>query len=118
MNDLISWVRLDFFNIPPDIFTSGKWEVEYYDHSRWNNWDEMQIDRLGVYRIRRPICANISHEEIMKPRYWKDDRGRWKRILAYHPECKFGKYVIDGDGRTANWFNNRESADIPPEVSE
>ena len=56
-----------------------------------------------------------THEEIMTPRYWKDNRGRWKQILAYHPDSEHGPYVIDGDGRNASWFINRESADIPPE---
>jgi len=56
-----------------------------------------------------------THEEIMAPRYWKDNRGRWKQILAYHPDSEHGPYVIDGDGRSASWFINRESADIPPE---
>jgi hypothetical protein len=72
---------------------------------------------------RPPFCRNEwhdqpkepTHEEIMAPRYWKDNRGRWKQILAYHPDSEHGPYVIDGDGRSASWFINRESADIPPE---
>jgi hypothetical protein len=81
---------------------SEDYEIELYmEHNGF---------RKVSYRKRQPKAP--SHEEIMKPRYWKFG-GAWCSIVEY----EMGRYRLsDRRWWSKDSFIGRESADIPPEA--
>ena len=83
---------------------SDNWEIKPYKIKRYNKLVGEQCDKPKA----------PTHEEILAPRFWKDDDGRWNTITGYYKDTyRFG-YGRDRLYMRPEYFINRESADMPP----
>jgi len=65
--------------------------------------------------IRKPEPKQPTHEEIMKPIWWRCEYTRWSKITRYAPGTKY-PYYINNKWLDRKWFISCESADIPSEA--
>ena len=121
------WKELEIDNLPPDILTGG-----YEFGFQLDNTEKDQITlsqypdpiviitriykRSDIYYYRKPEPKAPTHEEIMEPKYWKDDNGDWMTVTGYKPRLE--SYAVSNSVNSKNkrYFTGRESADIPPEA--
>ena len=121
------WKELEIGNLPSDILV-GDYEFAYF-----NGIDNEQLlesgDNIGKSIIMKIIYRQIkavryrkiqqkapSHEEIMKPRFWKmDDSECWRTIQGYRMENGVSQYLIKSIWWDADRFIGLKSSDLPPQ---
>jgi len=125
------WKELKIDNLPSDILVEGKYEIADYDSYQgiYVPTTLHPVDCLSniitskrdyTYFYRTPEPQPKTHEEIMT-KWWKDGAGIWFKVLGCgysQSENKRVFYVMPNENREwSNYFTNRESAVIPPEVN-
>ena len=123
MGEDLNWKELKIDKLPEDILT-GSYDVEcslggdpFEISQLWNNNNRFAVlgflmDKVLIYRYRKPEPKQPTHEEIMT-KWWKK-RGFWHLVEHYDSGGK-SCYSIDYYWESLEFFKGRESADIPPE---
>jgi len=120
------WKELKIDNLPSDILignyefsnNGGLIPILRVNRNGYNIIDRLLEKCEVLYRKPEPLPK--THEEIMTL-WWKDGAGIWFKVLGCgysQSENKRVFYVMPNENREwSNYFTNRESAVIPPEVN-
>jgi hypothetical protein len=116
------WKELEINNLPPDILT-GDYEWEVLNDGKWCASKERRDRNIYsflewcsncnlLYRYRKPEPKQPTHEEIIS-KWWRSGE-EWYKVISYNRDTNI--YLLHYGKVNRIWFDNMESADIPPEL--
>ena len=94
------------------------WKDLYLDSKEYEwKMDVNKVEVTGIqylhFHYRKLEPKQPTHEEIMKPIWWRCEYSSWCKITRYIPNTRY-PYYINNKWVDSKWFISCESSDIPP----
>ena len=121
------WKELDIANLPERFAFPGEYEfasgdvktniISEYTNEPWTIL-KREIQSVDKYVYRKTEPEEPTHEEIMKPRFWKGkNENYWRQITGIRFTFSKTKYLINDAWCNSDYFKGRKSSDMPLEES-